>query len=156
MPRGGFQMCSFEPRRYSICQIFSDLSKNKSKVKEKNPHICWIWHVSCTPFHLSLLGFRSWTCPRFQLPKPTTQSWKGKCNHHSNPTKPALLQIIVWLQISCSPEKLAVCRDSRGNKCRDGDEGGRKSRWAWEQDTCLSMLTISSFILDSDGWKQWR
>lgn len=35
MPRGGFQMCSFEPRRYSICQIFSDLSKNKSKVKKK-------------------------------------------------------------------------------------------------------------------------
>lgn len=62
----------------------------------------------------------------------------------------------VWLQISCSLEKLAICRDSRGNKCRDGDERGRKSRWAWEQDTCPSMLTISSFILDSDGWKQWR
>lgn len=61
---------------------------------KKTPHVCRIWHVSCTPFCHSLSGFRSWTCPVFQISSSISQLWKGKCNHHRNSPRSALLQTV--------------------------------------------------------------
>lgn len=152
VPRGGFQMCGFKRRRYSNCQIFSDLSQNKSNLLKKQPSCLLNLTRELHTFCHSLSGFRSWTCPVFQISSSTTQLWKGKYNHHSNFPRSALLQTVQF-----GSKFLAV---GKGLQSRGTAEQRNAEMWLREagnpgehQSKIFAFLCPRSLLLGSNGWK---
>lgn len=95
------------------------------------------------PLSSFLVKFQVVNLSQVSAPSPTLQAWKE--NETMTLKVSPAPNYSVWLQISCSLEELVMYRDSRANKCRDGDKGGRKFRWAPEWGICLSVPTVSYF-----------